>query len=111
MADNNTRFAMEALKELDSGSIVAGYTGIGDASEYPATGFIVQNFTNARLTFSLNGIEDNIKLPEMGFWIEDVASNRQNNKGTRLPLGTRFYVKRDETPTSGSVCVTIIYAK
>lgn len=111
MADNNTRFAMEEMKELAFGSIVAGYTGIGDSTEYPSTGFKVQNLTDETLIFSIDGITDNMILPTMAFWVEDVSANRQNSKGTRVPAGTRFYVKRSGTPTSGSVYVSINYAK
>ena len=111
MADNKTRFAMEEVRELAFGAIVADYIGIGDSTKSPATQFIVQNLTNVTLMFSIDGITDNIPLPATGFWVNDVASNQQGVKGMRVESGTRFYVKRIGVPTSGSVYVSICYAK
>ena len=111
MADLNTRFAMEELRSLAFGSIVAGYTAIGDGFDNPAVQIILQNMTDEKLVFSMDGIVDHIVLPSNGYWDSDIAANRQGNRTARIPLGTIFYVKRLGVPTTGSVYLTVCYAR
>ena len=111
MADLNIKFAMETIKSLAFGSIVAGYTGVGEPSEHPAIQITLQNLTDAELMFSMDGINDHISLPSTGYWVADITANQQGNRAIRISAGTRFYVKRTEIPTRGSVYLTICYAK
>jgi hypothetical protein len=110
MADLNIRFAMETLRSLAFGSIVAGYTGIGAPFEHPAIQITLQNLTDETLIFSMDGTNNHIKLPSNGYWVADITANKQGNKTVRIPTGTRFYVKRDGTPTQGTVELTVCYA-
>jgi hypothetical protein len=111
MADLNTRFALDTLRSLAFGSIVAGYTAIGDALDFPAIQVTIQNLTDVILLFSLDGVINNHVLPTNGYWVIDITANQQATRAVRLPAGTMFYVKRLGIPTIGSVYVTVGYAK
>lgn len=100
----------EAIRSLAFGSIVAGYTPIGDALDHPATLLTVQNLTNQPLMFSFDGIKDHFILTANGVYNIDCNANR-SKEGSSLSIrkGTKLYVKRVGTPTSGSVYITVGY--
>ena len=110
MSDYNTRFAMEPVRVLAFGDIGAVYASIGTSLESPAIQIVLQNLTDVQLMFSMNGIDDNLPLPASGFYLSDITSNQQVNRGLRIAAGTTFYVKRIGVPTSGAVYLTVCYA-
>lgn len=104
------QFRSEELRDIAFGSIVAGYTIIGSLFEHPLTKIYVYNDTDARLNFSFQGTtEDHFVLPSKGFILLDINSTTVDNVFLRNYSG--LYVKRDETPTSGSVYVTGFYSR
>jgi hypothetical protein len=104
------QFRSEEERSLAFGSIVAGYTIIGTAFDHPLTKIYIYNDTDARLTFSFQGsTEDHITLPTKGFILLDINSSTVDN--VFLKNSSALYVKRDETPTSGSVYVTGFYSR
>ena len=104
------RFRSEPLRSLAFGSIVAGYTAIGTAFEEPITKIYVYNDTDALLTFSFQGsTEDHFVLPRDGFLLLDITVD--TDTAAYLPTGSFLYVKRNETPTSGSVYLTAFYGR
>lgn len=103
-----SRFRSEELRELAFGSIVAGYTAIGVPFEDPISKIYVLNNTDALLTFSFQGsTEDHFVLPSLGFLLLDITTD--SNNPDYLRVGSSIYVKRNETPTSGSVYLTAFY--
>ena len=111
MADLSIKFDIDDLRTIAFGAVGAGYTAIGNSSDYPIVQFIVQNFTDVDLLFSIDGINDKFRLPADGFWNCDVAANKQGDKSAALPVGTTFYVKQDGVPASGSVDVVLCYLR
>jgi hypothetical protein len=99
----------EPVRSLAAGSISSGYMGIGGPLNYPARIILVQNFTDATLMFSLDGIDDNFPLTTNAFLLLDVTGNRALNSGFFISDGTRFYVREIETPTMGAVYVSSFY--
>lgn len=104
------RYQAEPLRSLAFGSIGAGYTGVGTAVSHPVLQFLLQNYTDALLTFSLNGVDDHFVLAAGSQWIDDISSNKSlQAQGLFMAQGTRLYVKQNGVPTSGSVYFTVFY--
>jgi len=104
------KFRSEELRSLAFGSIIAGYTRIGTAFEFPITKIYVYNDTDEILTFSFQGTtEDHFVLPSKGFLLLDITVD--TDTAGYLPVGSGVYVKRLGVPTSGSVYLTSFYAR
>ena len=106
MASNQLalRLAIEPLRSLAFGSISGTYAGIGTALSNPSRKLLVQNYTNAQLTFSDDGVNDKFVLAAGAQFILDEALNHQ---GDYTAQGTRFYVKG--SAASGSVYLSSWY--
>lgn len=111
MANFNTRFTWDALRSVPFATIAgtAEYIGIGDAIDVPAVQITLQNLTDARLMFTMNTSQDGIRILPSGFHLIDIASLKSGAGAGRLPANIRFYVKREEVPTSGTVDLTVSY--
>jgi hypothetical protein len=97
---------VEPLYQLAFGSISASYALIGQI-ENPSQIFMVQNLTNAIITFSNDGQIDNFQLPPNGFLLLDIGSNKSINKPLSFAAGTCLFCKG--SPTSGQVNLTTWY--
>lgn len=102
-----SRFRVEELKSLAFGSIVAGYTAIGASYAAPISKLHIVNNTDGTLLFSFDGVTNHLRLPSGAFLLLDITMESQ--VPDYLPKGDSMYVKRDETPTSGTADVTAFY--
>ena len=98
-----------AIKSLAFGSIGASYAAIGVRFENPIPFLIIQNLTDALLTFSFTGNTDHFVLPANGQIVIDASSNKSFGDGLFFAVNTQMYVKRSGTPTIGSVYITTFY--
>lgn len=105
------RVGFEELRSLASGSIGASYSQIGTSFAFPLRMLIVENLTDALLTFSLDGVTDHFVLPANGPLVLDFTSNRTQTSGFLLSQGKGLYVKENGTPSTGSVYVSSIYGQ
>lgn len=103
------RMRPEVLRSLAFGSIGAGYAGVGTALTKPARIIIIQNYTDAQLMFSLDGVDDHFPLASNGQLILDLSSNKTVDVGFFMAEGDRLYVKNIGSPTMGSVYFTALY--
>ena len=103
------RMRPEAIRSLAFGSIAAGYMGVGTAITHPARIIVIQNFTDAILLFSFDGIDDHFVFPSNGQLVLDISSNKTIETGFFLAEGDRLYVKRSGVPSSGSVYFSVLY--
>lgn len=104
------RFSAEPLRSLAFGSISGTYAGIGTVFEHPIRLIYVQNLTDKTLVFSFDGINDHFKLPEQGFLLLDVSSNKTQQGGWFIAEGQRIYVKDDGVAASaGEALVSAFY--
>lgn len=101
----------DPLRTLAAGSIVAGYTPIGTPFTRTGRILLVQNFTNEALMFSFDGVNDHFPLQKNSSFIIDVTSNQWGTNGYSLAIGTHMNVKRIGVATTGSVYVTLFYAR
>jgi len=100
----------EAQRSLAAASVGASYTAIGTEVANIVRLMIVQNYTDALLQFSFDGVVDHFVLPSGGQLIIDVTTNDFNGQGFFISIGTLMSVKRIGTPTTGSVYVSAFYA-
>lgn len=103
------RLAPEAARSLAFGSIGAAYMGVGTAFTEPIRLMILQNFTDASVWISFDGVNDHIPLTTLGYVVLDITANKTTGQGWFIAEGTRIYTKRLGTPTSGSVYVSTFF--
>lgn len=105
------RVAFEAQRSLAFGSIGASYAGIGTSFDNPIRLAFIQNLTNATLQFSFDGVDDHFPLPSNGYFLMDISANKTVEEGFYIAEGDRIYVKRLDTPTQGSVYVSVLFGE
>ena len=105
------RVKFETLRSLGFASIGAAYMGVGTALDHPARMVLIQNFTDKDLMFSFDGINDHMPLKFDSSFIFDVSANKTIDTGFFIEKGTRLYVKEIDTPTTGSVYLTVFYGE
>jgi len=105
------RVKFEPVRSLAFGSIGAAYMGVGTPTDHPARMVLIQNFTDADLMFSFDGIEDHFPVKFDSSFILDVSSNKTIDTGFFIEQGSRLYVKEIDTPTTGSVYFTVFYGE
>lgn len=112
MSTSSYRFMMGELREMAFGSITNGYTAIGTGFGNSSLQFIVQNNTDVRIYFSIDGgTKNNFSLPPYSIWNSDVSANEQVGGPVKLPIGTVFSVKYGSAaPTLGYVEINNCYA-
>jgi len=101
------RLLPEPLRSIAFGSISGAYAGIGPIFVHPSRILLVQNFTDAILTYSFDGLVDHFQLPPNGFLLLDVTTNQVKESGFFIAQGTRIYVKG--TPSLGQANVSTFY--
>ena len=109
----SVRLLAEEVRTLGFASIAGAgvYTGIGTTIEHPARMIMVQNYTDATLMFSINGVTDHFPLIQYSHMILDITSNKTRESGFFLSEGQRFYVTQVDVPTVGSVYLSVFYGK
>jgi len=110
---NAVRLLAEEVKTIAHGSILGGgvYMGVGTSLEHPARMILVQNYTDATLMFSLDGVTDHFPLIQYSHMILDISGNKTIENGFYLSEGQRLYVTQVDAPTTGSVYLTSFYGK
>jgi hypothetical protein len=98
------RLAIEPLRTISATTINASYMGIGTALSNPSRKLLFQNYTDALITFSDDGVNDKFVLEAGGQFILDEALN---HNGDYTPQGTRFYAKG--SPGTGAVYLSTWY--
>ncbi len=99
----------EAVRSIAFGSISGTYAGIGTAITNPARIVLLQNFTDAPLMISQDGVTDHYPINANSSILLDISSNQTHSMGGFVSAGTRFYVKTITAPGSGSVYLTVFY--
>ena len=108
MSNQAINIKFEPLRSRAFGSINGTYSAIGTPFSNPCRILLIQNQTDVLLTFSDDGVTDNLVLPAGGFILLDVTSNKTSTGGAAyFAQGTVFWVKG--APTSGSVYVSVLY--
>lgn len=107
-----TRVAFEPIRELAAASVAAGYTAVGTALIDYARVVRFVNTTDVEVYFSIDGTNNHIRLPSNSFFLCDFTSDRVDDVGLFVHVGTIFYVKRvSGAAATGSVWVEVVYAQ
>lgn len=96
----------EPLQSLAFGDISGTYALLGTLAN-PSQVYLVQNLSNATMTFSYDGTTDNFQLPALGYIILDVGTNKGNFQSLSVPQGTSISVKG--VATGGQVNLSTWY--
>lgn len=112
------RMAIETLRYVEAANISGTYTpltqGVLSTAPiiYPARQFLIQNFTDVELIYSIDGFDDQIILPSNGFFLSDITSNKTSAAaGWFLAEGTIMYVRAfsSSLPTINAAYFTSFY--
>lgn len=98
------RIASENLRTLGEASISGTYAKIGTALANPSRKLIVQNLTDATITFSDDGVNDKFILPAGGQVVFDWTLDKA---GDYYAQGTQFWCKG--SPTMNAVYLSTWY--
>jgi hypothetical protein len=104
------RLTMSPMQSLAAASITSSYVAIGTGVVGEARILWVYNLTDATLNFSLDGVTTHFELPSSGFVILDGTANKSNTADCFWPNGLIVYVKRNGTPTAGTVNVSAVHS-
>ena len=100
----------EPLRSLGFASVGAAYVGVGTSLTHPARIIFIQNFTDAPLMFSFDGVNDHFPIAAESFVLIDLSSNKTLDTGYFIAKDSRLYVKElGAAPSSGSVYFTALY--
>lgn len=103
------RIFAEPMRSLSSVGIGVNYAAIGVATEEPSFLLIINNYTDAQLTFSLDGSNDHFELGAGNSLTIDITTNRPYSNDIMLEAGTIVYVKQSGIATTGDVFVSTVY--
>ena len=101
----------EPVRTLGFAAIGPAYEfGVGTALNFPSRQVFIQNFTDAPLMFSFDGVHDHFPLPAGSFLLDDVSSNKTLDTGYFFAKGDRLYVRSmGAAPTTNAVWFSSLY--
>ena len=100
----------EPVRTLGFAAVGPAYVGVGTALNFPARQIFVQNYTDAQLMFSFDGINDHFPLAPNSFFLDDLTSNRTLETGYFIAKGDRLYVRHmGVAPTTDAVWFSVLY--
>jgi hypothetical protein len=105
-----TRLQFDSLRSLAYTSLTSTYVAVGSALTHPASQILVQNLTDVTCTFSLDGVNDHFVLPTLGFFLDDITTNKTSpGGGLYLPIGARLWAKTSGSPSQAGIYFTVTY--
>lgn len=105
------RATFDEVRSLAAGSIVAGYTAIGDELWYRTRIIWFVNTTDADLMLTDNTAKDKLVIPSGGTAIFDISTNNVQEVPWFFAAKSTWYVKRIGTPSSGSIYMGAIFGR
>ncbi len=109
MADS-TQLGVAPCQSLGFASIGATYAEVG-TTKYPSRMILFQNFTDATVWWSFDGVNDNFPMLPNGYFVLDICTNQDLNQGMFLDVDRNMFVRYlSGAPTLGSVYFTYFYA-
>jgi|SRR6267378_1631227 len=104
-----TRAKFDPVREVAFGGISGTYAAIGTPLTDHARIVRFVNSSNVEVYISLDAISDNIRLAASSFVLYDFSTNRIQDDGLFVSVGTQFYVKQVAgAPASGSVWCEVV---
>lgn len=107
-----TRAKFDAVREVAFGGISAVYAVVGGPLTDHARIIRFVNSTNAEVYITTDTTENELRLAASSFVLFDFSTNRIQNDGLFVHVGTQFYVKQvSGAPGSGGVWIEVISAE
>lgn len=107
----STVLGIDPCRTIGFAAIGATYVPIGTQIENSGRMILLQNWTDADLWFSDNGIDDKIPLKSGDKIILDITTNQSFGRGLFLPYGSFLYVKEKTAVSAGEVHLTLFYGE
>lgn len=99
----------EAIREVAAASIAATLTAVGGPTQHPGRLVRMVNTTDKDVYVSLNGIDNNFRIPTNSFLLLDISTNQTTKENFFIPEGQVFYVAYiGVAPISGSFWIEYI---
>lgn len=99
----------ETQRSLAFSGISGTYARVGTPLVNSSIKLVLQNQTDAPITFSWDGLNDHITLAAGSVFTSDVQANHGKAETMQSAAGTQFWVKQVSAPTSGFVYITSFY--
>lgn len=104
-----TRVQFDAVRELAFSGISGSYATVGTPLTDHARIINFNNSTNVDIYISLDGTTNNLRLAANTFQLFDFSTNKIQDDGLFVPIGTQFYAKQvSGAPASGTVWIEVI---
>lgn len=106
-----TRVNFDAVREVAFGGISGAYIVVGGPLTDHARLVNISNSTDADVYISVNGVTNNLRIAPNSFKLFDFSSNKIQDDGLFVAIGTQFYVKQvSGAPTLGAVWIEVVSA-
>ena len=107
-----TRAKFDAVREVAFGGISGTYAVVGGPLTDHARIIRFVNSTNAEVYITTDPTENEIRMAASSFVLYDFSTNRIQNDGLFVHVGTQFYVKQvSGAAGSGAVWIEVISAE
>lgn len=107
-----TRAKFDAVREVAFGGISGTYAVVGSPLTDHARIIRFVNSTNVEVYITTDPTLDQIRMAASSFVLYDFSTNRIQNDGLFVHIGTQFYVKQvSGAPASGGVWIEVISAE
>lgn len=106
-----TKVQFEPIRQIANGAIAESYSPIGTPFIDHCRLMRIVSTLNEEVYISIDGINDHIRMANNSFFIMDFTTNKVQDDGLFLSVGTVIYVRQaDGIPMSGNVWIEVLYA-
>ncbi len=106
-----TKAKFDAVRELAFGGISGAYAAIGTPLTDHARIIRFANSTGVEIYISADGVTNHLRLASNGFVLFDFSTNKIQDDGLFMAVGTQFYAKQvSGAAASGAVWVEVVSA-
>lgn len=108
------RAAVDTLRTLDFSTVDETYLPLGDPLGFQTRIICFTNTTDQDMILSMDGVTDQLILPESSFKLFDVTVNHRpvNQDDFCFAIGTQWYVRyASDSPSEGAVYLEVVYAE
>ena len=106
-----TRATFNAIREMAFGDLLANFDVVGTLLTDHARIVRFTNTTDVEVYISLDGATDQIRMAVNSFFLLDFSTNKVQDDGLFVPVGTIFYARRVAgAASSGAIWIEVVAA-
>lgn len=108
-----TRLAFEAIREAAAATIGATYGAVGSALSHHVRIVRIVSTLDKDVYLSIDGTTDMLRIAAGSFVLYDLATNRIQDDGLFLSIGTIFYARQTSAgaPATGTLWIETAYGQ